>query len=86
MKYVCINDSDTKNELPVHVIIGAGDYTKTKSQERARVGEPEKPIAELTKLSWVINFPGRENYVTKLMTPKTSVHDYKICGGWRCRR
>lgn len=42
LKYVCINDSDTKNELPVHVIIGAGNYTKAKSQERARVGEPEK--------------------------------------------
>ena len=30
-----IADHDTKKDLPVHVILGAGDYTKIKTQERA---------------------------------------------------
>ena len=47
--YPEIHDTDTKKELPVYVILGAGGYTKIKTQERARVGQPGKPIAELAK-------------------------------------
>ena len=34
---IIITDHDTKRDLPVHVILGAGDYAKIKTQER----EPE---------------------------------------------
>ena len=47
--YPEIHDTDTKKELPVYVILGAGGYTKIKTQERARVGQPGEPIAELAK-------------------------------------
>ena len=77
LKDITINDSDTKKELPVHVILGAGDYTKIKTQERARVGQPGEPIAELTKLGWVVISPGQETSVTKMLFHKTSVHDYE---------
>ena len=75
LKDIIINDTDTKKELPVHVILGAGDYTKIKTQERARVGQPGEPIAELTKLGWVVIFPGQETSVLKRrsMTMKTYV-------------
>ena len=43
---IIITDHDTKKDLPVHVILGAGDYTKIKTQERSRVGQPGEPIAE----------------------------------------
>ena len=54
-KYAHLSDiimtyHDTKRDLPVHVILGAGIYTKIKTQERARVGQPGEPIAELTGL------------------------------------
>ena len=75
-KDIIINDTDNKKELPVHVILGAGDYTKIKTQERARVGQPGEPIAGLTKLGWVIIFPGQDTSITKLVFSKTSVHDY----------
>ena len=39
LKDRAINDTDTKKELPVHVILGVGDYTKIKTQEKARVGQ-----------------------------------------------
>ena len=70
-------DIDTKKELPVHVILRAGDYTKIKTRERARFGQPEEPIAELTKLGWVVVSPGQETSVTKMLFSKTSVHDYE---------
>ena len=77
LKDIIINDTDTKKELPVHVILGAGDYTKMKTQERARVGQPGEPIAELTKLGWVVISPEQETSVTKMLFSKTSVHDYE---------
>ena len=75
LKDIIINDTVTKKELPVHVILGAGDYTKIKTQERAKVGQPGEPIAELTKLGWVVIFPGQETSVLKhrSMTMKTYV-------------
>ena len=43
-----------KDELPVHVILGAGGCTKIKASERPRVCQQGEGIAELTKLGWVI--------------------------------
>ena len=71
MKDITINDTDTKKELSVHVILGAGDYTKIKTQERARVGQPGEPIAELTKLGWVVISPGQVTSVTKMLFLKS---------------
>ena len=76
LKDIIINDTDTKKELPVHVILGAGDYTKVKTQERAKVGQPGEPVAELTKPGWVVISHGQETSVTKMLFSKTSVHDY----------
>ena len=36
------------------------DYAKIKTLERSRVGFPGEPIAELTKLGWVISSPGKK--------------------------
>ena len=74
---ISITDNDTKKDLPVHVILGAGDYTKIKPQERARVGQPGGPIAELTRLGWVVISPGQESGLTNMMFSKTSIHDYE---------
>ena len=82
MKDITTNDTDTKKELPVHVMLGAGCYTKIKTQERARVGQPEEPIEELTKHGWVVIFPGQETSVTKMLFSKTLVHDYRIYVIW----
>ena len=49
LRDITLSDTDTKKEFTVH-IKGAGDYTKIKTQERARIGLPGQPVAELTKL------------------------------------
>ena len=57
--------------------MGAGDYTKIKTQERSRVGQPGEPIAEMTRLDWVVISPGRESGLINIMFCKTSVDDYE---------
>ena len=74
---ITITDHDTKMDLPVHVILGEGDYTKIKTQGRARVGQPGELIVERTRLGWVVIFPGQESGLTNMMFSKTSVHDYE---------
>ena len=71
-----MHNPDTKKELPVHSIAGAGEYTKIKAQEKARIGLPVHPVAELTKLGWIIS-PDQENTVTNMLYPKTTVRDYE---------
>ena len=56
--------------------LGLGDYAKIKAQERARVGQLGKSMAELTSLDWMVVFPGPESGL-KNMFSKISVHDYE---------
>ena len=74
---IIITGHDTKKDFPVHGILWAGDYTKIKTKERARVGKPGEPIAELTRLGWVVISPGQESGLTNMMFSKTSIHDYE---------
>lgn len=46
---VAMNDLDTKRRLPVHLILGAGEYSKLKTENALKIGEPRQPIAGGTK-------------------------------------
>ena len=61
VKDITINGHNKKPDIPVHVILGVNDNTRIKTQERPRLWLPREPIAELTKLGWVILSPGKEN-------------------------
>ena len=75
-----MNNTDTKSSLPIHLILGASEYSKIKVQRLLRIGQPGEPIAELTRLRWVIISPGRELDVTKIMLTRTTTHDYdQLC-------
>ena len=41
-----MNDLDTKRRLPVHLILGAGEYSKLKTESAPKIGEPRQPIVE----------------------------------------
>ena len=80
LKDIRMNDTDTKLSLPIHVMLRASEYSIIKVQEGPRVGQPGEPIAELTRLRWVIISPGRELDVTKIMLNRTTTHDYdQLC-------
>lgn len=43
---VVMNDLGTKRRLPGHLILGAGEYSKLKTESAPKIGEPRQPIAE----------------------------------------
>ena len=52
LKEVHVNDNDEKEQLLVHIILGAGDFAKIKMEKSPRVGKIGEPFAELTKWDW----------------------------------
>ena len=54
LKGIQMNESDTKPELPMHVILGASDCVKIKMQKCSRVSKMNEPKAQQTKIGWVV--------------------------------
>ena len=59
MQGVTMDDHDTKDKLPVHIILGASEFAKLKTEKLPRVGLPGQPVAELTRYGWTIMSPGK---------------------------
>ena len=75
---VTMNDTDTKAQLPVHLILGASEYAKIKTNIPAKIGTPGQPIAELTQFGWTIISPGKECFnVTNMLLAQTSRIEYE---------
>ena len=50
----------SKNEqLPIHLVLGAGHYNAIKPEEPQRVGKPGEPTAEKTRFEWTLMAPGK---------------------------
>ena len=77
LRDIILNDTDTKKELPLHIIIRTRHCIKINTQERARIWLLGQTVAELTKIGWVVISPGQENTVINMLYSKTTVHDYK---------
>ena len=67
-----MHDTDTKNQLPIHVILGTNDFAKIKMGTHPRVGQIGEPFAEQAKMVWVIMSPGRESVRVCVLFTKTS--------------
>ena len=52
-KGIVMEDVD-KEKLPVHIILGASEYAKLKTDTVPRNGKPGEPVAELTRIGWTI--------------------------------
>ena len=80
LKGIDTGDDDVKDELPVHLILGASVISKIKTVFRPRIGKLREPIAELTKFGWLIMSPGVETDSGNLNFARTSTGDYdKLC-------
>ena len=77
LKEVHMNDMDEKEQLPVHIILGASDFAKIKMEKSPQVGKTGEPFAELTKMGWVMISPGRESDVVSALYTQTSVSDIR---------
>ena len=77
LKGVVMDDTDTKQELPVHLILGTSEYTKIKTKTTPKLGKPGEPVAEFTQLGWTIMSPGKEADLTKMLLTQTTSSDYE---------
>lgn len=76
-----MNNKYTKSRLPVHLILGAREYAKVKTENASKIGEPVESIAELTNFGWVIMPPGKEPLdITNMLSTQTLNEEYeKLC-------
>ena len=80
LKEVEMDDKDQKEQLTIHLILGASDYAKIKTDSRPKVGKLGEPVGEFTKLGWTLISAGAEIDTTVMFHAKSSLLDYeKIC-------
>ena len=71
-----VDDDDTKAELPVHIVLGASNFSKIKTNMPARTRKTGEAVAELTKSGWMIILTGKENHSNVYLTQSTT-HNYE---------
>ena len=74
---VKITDQDTKDQLPIHVVLGSGEYARVKTETKPQIGQDGEPVAEKTKLGWFIMSPGSEFDHNTMLLTQTSQSDYE---------
>ena len=74
---VHMDDRDEKPELPVHIILGASEYEKIKTETIPKIGRPGEPVAELTKFGGTIMSPGKEVDLSNMFLTQTAAADYE---------
>lgn len=77
LKRVNVADKDLKDQLPIHVILGVGDYTKIKTNKQPVIGEIGEPIAEYTKMGWLMMSPGQEFDRKRMLLTQTRQANYE---------
>ena len=77
LRGVYVNDNDTKARLPVHVVLGSGEYARIKTETKPHIGEDNAPIAELTKFGWFIMSPGQEFDKNVMLLTQTAQSNYE---------
>jgi hypothetical protein len=70
-------DDDQKDQLPIHVVLGACDYARIKTKCAQRVGSPGDPVAEKTSFGWTMMSPGVESDSNKMLLTQISTADYE---------
>ena len=74
---VKMDEYDTKSDLPIHLILGIGEYARIRTRTKPLVGKEGKPIAKQTKFGWVIMSPGVEFEQSTMLLTTTSQADFE---------
>ena len=74
LKGVKMDEFQRQAVLAIHIILGAIDFTKI---EGPRMGKIGNPIAELTKLRWIIISPGKESNYFHLLLTTSAFNSYE---------
>ena len=76
---VHVNDDDTKASLPVHVVLGSGEYARIKTETKPKIGQEYDPIAELTKFGWFLMSLEKSSTKTSCCLPRQVKATMKNC-------
>ena len=80
LKGVSMDDTDNKANLPIHLILGASEYTRIKTKHVLRIGEPGEPIAEYTAFGWTIMSGGKEKGLNQMLLARDTEANYaELC-------
>ena len=77
LKDVIIEDSDEKDELPIHLVLGNGEYARIKTTTRPLIGGENEPVAEKTRLGWFMMSPGMDFDRSEMLLTQTTQSDYE---------
>lgn len=77
LKGVVMMDNGKKSELPIHLILGASEYSRIKIETKPRIRKPSAPIAELTTLEWAMMTSDKEPSLSNVYLTKSSAADYE---------
>ena len=72
-----MEDNDKKSELPIHLIFGASEYSRIKTETKGRIGKPPEPIAKLTVPGWAMMSSGKEPGLSNVYLTKSSAADFE---------
>ena len=72
-----MDDKDSKPVLPIHLILGASEYSRIKTVTKPKIGNPGEPVAELTAFGWSMMSPGKEVNLSNTYLTRTSFGDYE---------
>ena len=77
---VCMDDTDEKAQLPVHIILGANDFARIRTGECLRVGQHGDPVAEHTSFGWTLMSPGPNSGMSQAyLAVNTSTDFERLC-------
>ena len=73
-----MHDNDEKPILPVHLILGASEYARIKTETKSKIRQPSEPVAKLAKFGLTILSLGKEtDLTTKMLLTQTASPDYE---------
>ena len=77
LRDVYVHDEDKKARLPLHVVLGSGEYARIKTETRPWIGQENAPNVELTKFGWLIMSRGKEFNRNVMLLTQTSQTEYE---------
>lgn len=62
-----MNYHDQKQQLSIHMVSGASDYSKINIATKPRTVQQGEPVVELTKFVWTVMSHGKELNIKKML-------------------
>eukprot|EP00794_Sanderia_malayensis_P001137 gene1137-496_t len=73
---ITMDDVDQEPELPVHLILGASEYAKIKTDTKAKAGKSGEPLGEHTRLGWTLISTGVDTDTGHMSFAQGTLADY----------